>query len=160
MANPGPAHYGTPPPPPPPLTSLPPEARRANESFLWTIEQVFGPDQRAGGPHAGNRVLSGVAASPGTYRGTVRIVRDETEFDRVRAGDVVVCPTTSPVWALVFPIIGALVTDEGGTLSHPAIIAREHGVPAVVATRVATATLRDGQVVAVDGGAGTATVLG
>jgi len=159
MANPGPAHYGTPPPPPPPLTSLPPEARRANESFLWTIEQVFGPDALAGGPRGDDRVLSGIAASPGTYRGTVRIVHDETEFDRVRAGDVVVCPTTSPVWSLLFPIIGALVTDEGGTLSHPAIIAREHGVPAVVATGVATATLRDGQQVAVDGGAGTVTVL-
>lgn len=159
MANPGPAHYGTPPPPPPPLTSLPPEARRANESFLWTIEQIFGPDLLTGAPSGDDRVLSGIAASPGTYRGTVRIVRDETEFDRVRAGDVVVCPTTSPVWSLVFPIIGALVTDEGGTLSHPAIIAREHGVPAVVATRVATATLRDGQQVTVDGGAGTVTVL-
>ncbi|MPZ86392.1 MAG: hypothetical protein GEV28_40885 [Actinophytocola sp.] len=159
MANPGPAHYGTPPPPPPPMTSLPPEARRANESFLWTIEQVFGPDFLAGGPRGDEKVLPGIAASPGAYRGTVRIVHDETEFDRVRAGDVVVCPTTSPVWSLLFPIIGALVTDEGGTLSHPAIIAREHGVPAVVATRVATATLRDGQRVAVDGGAGTVTVL-
>lgn len=159
MANPGPAHYGTPPPPPPPLTSLPPEARRANESFLWTVEQIFGPDFLTGGPRGDDRVLPGVAASPGAYQGTVRIVHDETDFDRIQAGDVVVCPTTSPVWSLVFPIIGALVTDEGGTLSHPAIIAREHGVPAVVATRVATATLRDGQQVEVDGGAGIVTVL-
>ena len=115
------------------------------------------PPPPAGAPDADHEVLSGVAASPGTYRGEVRIVRDETEFERVWAGDVVVCPTTSPLWSLLFPIIGVLVTDEGGALSHPAIIAREHGVPAVVATRVATTTLCDGQQVVVDGGAGTVT---
>jgi pyruvate,water dikinase len=67
---------------------------------------------------------------------------------------VLVCPVTSPVWSILFPSIGALVTDVGGTLSHPAIIAREYRVPAVVATQVATSRLRDGQVVTVDGGTG------
>jgi phosphoenolpyruvate synthase/pyruvate phosphate dikinase len=66
----------------------------------------------------------------------------------------VVCPVTSPVWSVLFPSIGALVTDNGGVLSHPAIIAREYGVPAVVATESGTSVLRDGQVVTVDGTAG------
>jgi pyruvate,water dikinase len=65
-----------------------------------------------------------------------------------------VCPTTSPVWAVPFPSVGALVTDSGGILSHPAIIAREHRVPAVVATGNATQLLKDGQTVTVDGTAG------
>jgi pyruvate,water dikinase len=65
-----------------------------------------------------------------------------------------VCPTTSPVWAVPFPSVGALVTDSGGILSHPAIIAREHRVPAVVATGNATQSLKDGQTVTVDGTAG------
>jgi pyruvate,water dikinase len=89
----------------------------------------------------------------------VRVIHDETEFDRLRAGEVLVCPTTSPVWSVLFPSIGALVTDTGGTLSHPAIIAREYGVPAVVATGDATTRLRDGQVVTVDGTAGQVRVV-
>jgi pyruvate,water dikinase len=60
---------------------------------------------------------------------------------------------------VLFPSVGALVTDHGGTLSHPAIIAREFRVPAVVATGVGTAKLHDGQIVAVDGTAGTVEVL-
>jgi phosphoenolpyruvate synthase/pyruvate phosphate dikinase len=66
----------------------------------------------------------------------------------------VVCPTTSPVWSVVFPSMGALVTDAGGILSHPAIIAREHGIPAVVDTGNATHVLQDGQRVTVDGSTG------
>ena len=63
------------------------------------------------------------------------------------------CPVTSPVWSV--PSIGALVTDTGGILSHPAIIAREYRTPAVVATGNATALLGDGQMVEVDGSQGT-----
>ena len=68
--------------------------------------------------------------------------------------DVLVCRITSPVWSVLFPSVGALVTDTGGVLSHPAIIAREYRVPAVVATGNATALLHDDQVVTVDGTAG------
>jgi len=81
-------------------------------------------------------------------------VMGEHEFGKIRPGDVVVCKVTSPAWALVFPNLGALVTDEGGILSHPAIIAREHGIPAVVGTGHATRVLRDGQKVTVDGNRG------
>jgi pyruvate,water dikinase len=101
-----------------------------------------------------------VAASPGRYTGAVRVIRSESEFDRLRWGDVLVCPVTSPVWSVLFPSVGALVTDHGGALSHPAIIAREYRVPAVVATREGTTRLRDGQMVAVDGTTGTVEVLG
>jgi pyruvate,water dikinase len=58
------------------------------------------------------------------------------------------------VWSVLFPTVGGLVADTGGLLSHPAIIAREYAVPAVVATGNATTLLRDGQTVTVDGGAG------
>jgi pyruvate,water dikinase len=61
---------------------------------------------------------------------------------------------TSPAWSVLFPIIGALVTDNGGILSHPAIIAREYRIPSVVATGNATKRLRDGQIVTVDGTTG------
>ncbi|MCZ2108733.1 MAG: hypothetical protein LC118_04090 [Dehalococcoidia bacterium] len=103
-------------------------------------------------------MIKGKGAAPGTYTGIVRVIFDETEFDRIQPGDVLVCPITSPVWSIVFPSVGALVTDTGGILSHPAIIAREYGIPAVVATANATALLRDGQCVTVDGQAGTVTL--
>ena len=123
-----------------------------NEAFLWAVDRILAPSTMVG-EKAGHR--TGVAASPGTSRGPVRVVKDESEFHKLRAGDVLVCPVTSPVWSVLFPSVAALVTDAGGALSHPAIIAREFGIPAVVATRNATALLRDGQIVVVDGTAGT-----
>jgi phosphohistidine swiveling domain-containing protein len=149
LAHPGPASYGKDPGPPPPSDSLPAEARLANEGFLWGVEHVFGPDtsSRVGLDGA----VTGVPASPGRYTGPVRVIRSEAEFERLRAGDVLVCPITSPVWSVLFPSIGALVTDTGGILSHPAIIAREYGIPAVVATGNGTVALHDGQLVTVDG---------
>jgi pyruvate,water dikinase len=83
------------------------------------------------------------------------VIKDESEFHKLRAGDVLVCPITSPVWSVLFPHLAGLITDSGGMLSHPAILAREFGIPAVVATRNATTLLRDGQTVVIDGTAGT-----
>jgi pyruvate,water dikinase len=153
FAHPGPASYGRDPGPPPSFGSLPAEARLANEGFLWAVERILGPDT-AGLPGA-HGTVTGIPASPGSYTGPVRVIRNEAEFGRLRAGDVLVCPVTSPVWSVLFPSVGALVTDTGGTLSHPAIIAREYGVPAVVATGNGTSALHDGQLVTVDGTAGT-----
>ena len=82
-----------------------------------------------------------------------------THLALIRPGDVIVCVATSPVWSILFPSIGALVTDAGGLLSHQAIIAREYRIPAVVATGNATELLRDGQRVRVDGDRGLVTVL-
>jgi rifampicin phosphotransferase len=156
LSRPGPRTYGTPPADPPSFGALPHEARFAHEAVLWSFHRVFaagaGSDQQDG-----TGVLRGIPASAGVFTGPVRVVRDESEFGRLRAGDVLVCPITSPVWSVLFPSIGALVTDTGGFLSHSAIIARESQVPAVVATGCATAILRDGQIVTVDGGAGTVT---
>ena len=150
MANPGPLRYGDAPAGEPPFDLLPPPARLVNKGVVWGMAQLFG--ERQGAPDA--NVVAGTPASPGRYTGAVRVVMSEHEFDKIRTGDVVVCPTTSPTWSIVFPSIGALVTDGGGILSHPAIIAREHGIPAVVGTGNATEVLKDGQRVTVDGSTG------
>lgn len=124
-----------------------PEARLANEAFLWAVEHNIG-SHAVGARHGeadATGVLSGIAVSAGSYTGPVRIIRSEREFARLRPGDVLVCPVTSPVWSVLFPSIGALVTDIGGMLSHPAIIAREYRLPAVVATGDATSRLTDGR---------------
>jgi phosphohistidine swiveling domain-containing protein len=151
-AHAGPAAYGPPPGSPPSFDALPREVHLVNQGILWYVDRIT-EAARSGETREGDR-LQGVAASPGRYEGTVRVIMGEDQFSKLEPGDVVVCPTTSPVWSVVFPNMGALVTDTGGILSHPAIIAREYGVPAVVATGNATAVLRDGERVAVDGSAG------
>jgi pyruvate,water dikinase len=158
LAHPGPSSYGTP-PAPPSLDGLPGPARHTMEAFLWSTERIFGTAAIEAGGVRPDGVLAGVPASAGRWTGSVRVIHGEEEFGRIRPGDVLVCAITSPVWSVVFPSIGALVTDTGGILSHPAIIAREYGIPAVVATREGTTRLRDGQVVLVDGTAGTVTPI-
>jgi pyruvate,water dikinase len=156
LAHSGPNSYGPNPGPPPPLRGLPEEAKLANEAFAWYFDRVLAVDARGS---ADDRTVTGIPASPGRYTGTVRVIHSQGEFDRLRLGDVLVCPATSPVWSVLFPRVGALITDSGGVLSHPAIIAREFRVPAVVATRVGTTQLQDGQVVTVDGTTGTVELL-
>ena len=156
LTRPGPATYGRR-PPSPPLAALPPATRRGLEVMLWAVDLIFAASRSGQRQSAKAGTIAGIAASPGRYEGTVRRVMGEDEFDKIQAGDVLVCPVTSPVWSILFSRIGALVTDTGGILSHPAIIAREFGIPAVVATGNATQLLRDGQLVTVDGDIGTVT---
>jgi pyruvate,water dikinase len=71
---------------------------------------------------------------------------------------VLVCPITTPAWSVLFVQAGAVVTDGGGVLAHTAVIAREYGLPAVLATGAATQRLREGDLVTVDGTAGVVTM--
>ena len=156
IAHPGPHSYGRPPHGEPPFDLLPHHARLVNKAMMWGQAQLFGQRRDSGD----DTIVSGTAASTGRYTGTARVVMGERDFGKIQPGDVVVCPATSPAWSVVFPSMGALVTDMGGILSHPAIIAREHGIPAVVGTGNATEMLNDKQVVTVDGDAGTVTPAG
>ena len=152
--HPGPPTYGKPPGRPPSLDALPPEAKFLMQGLAWYIDRIFAATSANHEQRPDGDVLDGIAASPGRYTGPVRVIMDESNFARLRSGDVLVCPITSPVWSVLFPSVGALVTDTGGVLSHPAIIAREYRVPAVVATGHATALLHDDQIVTVDGKSG------
>ncbi len=156
-AHPGPPTYGQDPGPPPSFDALPPESKLAMEAVYWYTNSVVSTERSEQRPATGT-TLRGIAASPGQYAGPVRVIMSEAEFDKIQPGDVLVCPITSPVWSVLFPSVGALVTDTGGILAHSAIIAREYRVPAVVATGNATRLLRDGQVVSVDGSTGDVTL--
>jgi pyruvate,water dikinase len=151
LAHPGPLVVGPPPVPPPSMRGLPAAARRIMEAMMFGIAEELAPPQAK---TSADGAILGVGASPGSYTGPVRIIGSEAELERLRPGDVLVCPTTHSSWTVVFAHAGALVTDGGGMLSHPAIIAREHGIPAVVATANATTELRDGELVRVDGNTG------
>ncbi|MGH2471535.1 MAG: PEP-utilizing enzyme [Candidatus Limnocylindria bacterium] len=98
--------------------------------------------------------LRGTPASPGRATGRARIVRSTAEFDRVQAGEILVCPVTTPAWTPLFARIAAVVTDVGSIAAHASIIAREYGIPAVVATGDGTTRIADGSLITVDGGAG------
>jgi pyruvate,water dikinase len=103
--------------------------------------------------------LTGAAASPGVVEGPARVVVGVEEIADVRDGDILVCPITSPAWAPIFPKIRAVVTDIGGVMSHAAIVCREYGLPAVVGTGRATAEIKTGQAIRVDGSTGVVTIL-
>jgi pyruvate,water dikinase len=111
------------------------------------------PDERPAGPLHGV-VLHGIAASSGVVRGRARVALTPEEGMELEPGEVLVAPFTDPGWTPLFTIAGAIVMDLGGLLSHGAIVAREYGIPAVVNTRTATAALRTGQEVTVDGDRG------
>jgi pyruvate,water dikinase len=104
--------------------------------------------------------LTGVAASRGVHRGRARVVNDAADFGRLVQGDVLVARTTTPTYNVVLPLLGAVVTDTGGVLCHAAIVAREYGIPAVVATGTATSSIVDGSLVTVDGDRGVVTIEG
>ena len=75
-------------------------------------------------------------------------------------GDILVCQMTNPAWVVLFTKIAGLVTDAGGTTSHPAVLAREFGIPAVVGTSEATRKISTGDRIRVDGTAGIVEIMG
>jgi pyruvate,water dikinase len=103
--------------------------------------------------HEENR-LRGLAASGGVYEGVARRIAGPEQFDRLQQGDVLITESTSEAFNILLPLLGAIVTDAGGLLSHSAIVAREYGIPGVVGTRNATELIPDGAHVRVDGDAG------
>lgn len=98
--------------------------------------------------------LQGVPASAGVVKGPVRIIMNPGEFHRVRKGDILVAPYTNPAWTPLFATVAGLVVDTGGAASHAAIIAREYEVPAVMGVGNATALLKEGEIVIVNGSTG------
>jgi pyruvate,water dikinase len=103
--------------------------------------------------------VHGLGASPGVAEGTARKVASLDEFDQVREGEILVCQMTNPAWVVLFTKIAGLVTDAGGVASHPAVVAREFGIPAVVGTSVATERIGTGDRVRVNGTSGVVEVL-
>lgn len=97
------------------------------------------------------RVLRGVPASPGSYRGRARVINTLFDAEKLQQGDVLVTRVTTPAWTPFFGVVSALVINTGGLLSHASVVAREFGLPAVVGTTVGTVQIPDGATVTVDG---------
>jgi phosphohistidine swiveling domain-containing protein len=150
-----PPTLGPPAPPPPDPSGLPPAAARLMRAIGLTIHALHAPSEA---PHE-EQMLRGLAASGGVYEGPARRVAGPADFDRIVKGDVLLTESTTEAFNILLPLLGAIVTDSGGLLSHSAIVAREYGIPGVVGTRDATDRISDGARVRVDGDAGEVTVL-
>jgi len=117
------------------------------------------PDRFYAGEPSTTGEIKGLAASPGVVEGPARFVASLEEFDEVQEGDILVCRMTNPAWVVLFTKIKGLVTEAGGTVSHPAVVAREFGIPAVVGTGNAGERIRTGDRVRVNGATGVVEVL-
>jgi pyruvate,water dikinase len=119
------------------------------------------PDRfhRASLPSTDDGRVVGIAGSPGVVEGIARVVRTVDEFDQVTDGDILVCQMTNPAWVVLFTKIAGLVTDTGGTTSHPAVLSREFGIPAVIGTSDATHRIATGDRIRVDGSAGVVEIV-
>jgi pyruvate,water dikinase len=145
---------------PPPALGTMPEA--ANQDPITVMLWGITPERLqewARAQDGASIELRGSAAAPGVVEGPARVVKSVDQIGEVRDGEILVCGSTSPAWAPIFSRISATVTDIGGVMSHTAIVCREYGLPAVVGTGRATAQIKTGQRVRVDGTAGTVTVL-
>ncbi|HVE91657.1 MAG TPA: PEP-utilizing enzyme [Actinomycetota bacterium] len=142
---------------PPSALGTPETQPRSRDNFMArTFGRFFGADVEQGDDGA----VRGHPGSPGTAKGTARVINSIEEAGRLKPGDVLVATTTAAPWTPLFATVSAVVTDTGGALSHCAVVAREYGIPAVVGTGTATTVIRDGQIVEVDGDAGVVRVSG
>ena len=125
--------------------------------FGVAIPEVLDADGRpviADADAADRDVLPGVAASAGQITGVARVIRQARDAVNLEPGQILVTRATDPGWTPVFSVIGGLVLEVGGQLSHGAIVAREYGLPAVLNVPDATRRIEDGQTITVDGSAG------
>jgi pyruvate,water dikinase len=148
-----PTFLGAKPGAPPPAEWLPGAAARAARAMGAYLGMMGAQEGRA------TSTVTGTPASNGKRVGTARLVLSPEDFSKVSSGDVLVARITTPAYNVLLPLLGAVVTDRGGLLSHPAIVSREYGIPGVVGTRDATTRIPDGAQVEVDGDAGTVRVL-
>jgi pyruvate,water dikinase len=151
-----PPFLGPPPSAPPSLDGLPMPAARLMRAIGAGVDALFGGGMRA----SEATMVRGIGASPGVYTGVARRIDGPAEFDRLRHGDVLVTASTTESFNIVVPLLGAVVTDAGGLLSHAAIVSREFGIPSVVGCGDATTLIADGARVRVDGTNGEVAVIG
>jgi phosphohistidine swiveling domain-containing protein len=115
----------------------------------------FQAQQAINGVHTGAS-LRGTGACPGRVCGRVRVVKDPANV-QLRPGEILVAERTDPGWVMLFASAAAVLVERGSLLSHSAIVARELGIPSVVALPGLTAWLKDGDEVEIDGSSGTVT---
>lgn len=133
----------------------PPDAFELGEGEYRCDEASSGSSSQS----VGSGRLEGTPAAAGRVEGRAVVLSEVSQAGRLQAGDVLVVRQTDPGWAPVFFLLGGLVLERGGMLSHGAILAREYGIPTVVEVEGATARIPDGAQVRLDGSGGWVEVL-
>ncbi len=135
-------------------------ARRAAEPIDPSPPDFLDGDEALAVAGGDAHRLQGLGISPGVVRGRTRVIRSPDEGGKLQPGEILVARATDPGWTPLFARAGGLVLELGGMLSHGAVVAREYRLPGVVNLPGATARLRDGVEVTVDGRAGVVWVHG
>ncbi|NUR82474.1 MAG: pyruvate, water dikinase, partial [Nonomuraea sp.] len=132
------------------------ELRRANVPGLLLSD---GTDVESAlpAPPPTDGMLVGMAGAPGQVTGRARVVL-HPDSATIEPGEILVAPTTDPGWTPLFMTAGGLVTETGSPMAHGPTVAREYGIPAVICVRDATREIATGQLITVDGAAGTVTL--
>jgi pyruvate,water dikinase len=120
---------------------------------LWGFPEKLHHDTETKGK------IEGLGASPGVVEGVAKVVFTPDEFDQVKAGDILVCQMTNPAWTPLFALISGIVCDAGGMVAHPAVMAREFGIPAVIGSSIATRDIKTGDRIRVNGTDGVVEIL-
>ena len=144
-----------------PALGVPPE--EMVEPFtvmLWGITSEQVGEWLKGGTEGGDvNEIKGFASSAGVAEGPARVLKLMEDVVKLQPGEIMVAPCTNPSWAPVFTKIKAAVTDIGGLTSHAAIVSREYGLPSVTGTGIATAVIKTGDIIKVDGSTGVVTIV-
>ncbi len=123
-----------------------------NKADLKIIDDILEKKETA-------KEFSGIGVSPGKVRGPVAVILSNADFAKFKKEQVLVASATRPDFVPIMKVAAAVVTDEGGMLSHAAIVSRELGIPCVVGTKKATMNLKDGDFVEVDADRGVVRIL-
>lgn len=143
---------------PPPMLGTAPPFELTNAGSM--VRAIFkGEMAQSNGSQSEASKVKGLAGSAGIARGIVRVLHSLDDASKLQPGDILVTPFTEPPWTPLFATAGAVVTDQGGVLSHTAVVAREYRIPAVVGTGSATSVFQDGQLIEVDGNTGIVRVV-
>ena len=142
----------------PPLEALPPMLQRMVGTVMSVMTQMGMVADPSGAPESRARHGSGIGTT--SYVGRARKAASAEEaIDVLEAGDVLIVPFTTPAYNIVLSLAGAVITAEGGPMSHAAVLARELGIPAIVGMKDALTAIPDGAIVDVDPTTGSLRVL-
>ncbi len=143
------------PSPPPPVEWFPRSTQRTMRAINVFMAHLFGSSEKK----SDATIVRGISVSSGQYEGYARVIERIDDLHLLQKGEVLVTRSTSTAFNFVLPLVGAIVTDRGGLMSHAAIVAREYGLPGVVGCQVAVQTIVNGARVRVDADKGEVILL-
>ncbi|MFV2015687.1 MAG: PEP-utilizing enzyme, partial [Candidatus Heimdallarchaeota archaeon] len=132
---------------------------------MYNMFKNFGPPSTIGGIFHKDEELKrddtyeGVGCSPGIVRGRARVVNNLTEVDQIQPKEILIVPYTNPGWTPVFSLISGIVMEEGGLLSHGAVVARECGIPAILQIENCTKVIKTGTLIEINGTTGSLIII-